>query len=302
MMRAILFLVSLAFAGGAWADGPRLHVVASFSIIADLAQQVGGDRIALGTLVGPEADTHDYEPRPADALGLAQADVVLVNGLGLEGFLDRLIAASGITAPVVTLSDGVTPLPGPHGDTTDPHAWQAPQNVRTYVTNIAAAFCTADPEGCPFYQENARSYGAALDTLDADIRARLAPVPEAHRIVVTPHDAFGYFGMAYGVRFLSPQGTAPEAEASAADLAALIREMRLYQVQAVLGEIGTNPALITQIARETGLPVAGMLFSDALSWPDGPAPTYLDMMRHNAEVIAVALGGSDSGGADSAID
>lgn len=280
----------LALPAALAAEDARLDVVASFSIIGDLAEAVGGERISLHALIGPEASAHDHEPRPADAMVLAGADVVLVNGLGLEGFLDRLIAASGTAAPLVTLSDGIEVLTDAQGRA-DPHAWQSPANVQIYVNNIAEAFCAADAAGCDAYRDNARSYGAALDVLDADIRARLDAVPEARRIVVVPHDAFRYFGTAYGLRFLAPQGTAPEAEASAADVAALIRAMRAEGVRAVLAEAGESAALVAQIAREAGVEVAGALWSDALSGPEGEAATYLDMMRHNAEVIATALGG-----------
>lgn len=267
-----------------------LQVVASFSIIADLAQQVGGDRIAVTALIGPESEAHDHAPRPADAVALARADLVLVNGLGLEGFVDRLLVASGTAAPVVTLGAAITPLHGADGVTPDPHAWQAPQNARAYVEMIAHSLCGVDPGGCATYQDNARAYDAQLQALDDAIRTSLAPIPESRRIVAVPHDAFAYFGAAYGVRFLAPQGTAPEAEASAAGLAALLREMRSADVQAVLAEAGTNPALMEQIARESGLVLGGELFSDALSRPEGPAPTYLQMMQHNAATIAAALG------------
>ncbi|MBW7922883.1 MAG: zinc ABC transporter substrate-binding protein [Rubellimicrobium sp.] len=280
-------LLALAPAALPATEAP-LDVVASFSIIGDLAQAVGGDRIALHTIIGPGTGAHDYEPRPADALALAAADVVLVNGFGLEHFLDRLIEASGTTAPVAVLGAGIEPLRDA-GGTPDPHAWLAPANVRIYTGNIAAAFCAADAAGCADYERNARAFDAVLAALDAEIRASLDAIPAGRRIVAVPHAAFAYFGAAYGVRFLAPQGITPDAEASAADVAALIRAMRAGGVTAVFAEAGENPALITRIAAEAGARVAGVLYADALSGPEGPAASYVEMMRHNADAIAGAL-------------
>ena len=288
----------------AQAENAPLNVVASFSIIGDLAQEVGGDRIALKVLVGADSDAHVYEPRPGDAIALAGADVVLVNGLSFEGFLDRLIGASGTRADVATLSDGIAVLEDPHGghyhftggeavfhaQPIDAHAWQAPANVKIYVANIAAAFCQADAAGCDGYRQNADAYSARLDALDGEIRASFAAIPADRRSVVVSHDAFRYFGDAYGVNFLAPQGVSTEAEASAADVAGLIREIRADNARAIFAENISNPRLITQIATEAGMTVAGTLYSDALSGPDGAAPSYLDMMRHNAAAITTALG------------
>lgn len=285
------------------AGEPPLKVVASFSIIGDLAQEVGGDRIDLTVLVGPDADSHVHEPRPADAIALASADVVLVNGLGLEGFLPRLIEASGTTAQVATLTEGVPILEDPdgghyhfrdgeatfHAEPHDPHAWQSPVNVKTYVGNIAAAFCAADAEGCASFEQNAAAYRAKLDALDAEIRADLDAIPADRRVVVVAHNAFRYFGDAYGVTFLSPQGRSTEAEASAADVAGLIGRIRDEQARAIFAENISDTRLIERIAEEAGMPVSDTLYSDALSAPDGDAPSYLAMMRHNARSIAAAL-------------
>lgn len=285
------------------AGGPPLKIVASFSIIGDLAQEVGGDRIDLKVLVGPDADSHVHEPRPADAIALASADVVLVNGLGLEGFLPRLIEASGTTAQVATLTEGVPILEDPdgghyhfrdseatfHAEPHDLHAWQSPVNVKTYVGNIAAAFCAVDAEGCASYEQNAAVYRAKLDALDAEIRADLDAIPADRRVVVVAHNAFRYFGDAYGVTFLSPQGRSTEAEASAADVAGLIGRIRDEQARAIFAENISDTRLIERIAEEAGMPVSGTLYSDALSAPDGDAPSYLAMMRHNARSIAAAL-------------
>ncbi|CAM3220063.1 zinc ABC transporter substrate-binding protein AztC [Paracoccus nototheniae] len=293
---------ALAITAAAAQAEPR-DVVATFSIIGDLAQQVGGDRITLHTLVGSDADAHVYEPRPADAMALARADVVLTNGLGFEGFLDRLIAASGTDAAVVTLTERAEVLEDPagghyhyegdqaiwHAGAHDPHAWQSVPNARAYVASIADAFCTADAMGCDTYRGNADRYNAELDMLDAEIRTAVEAVPADRRTVVVAHNAFRYFETEYGVTFLSPQGVSTESEASAADVAGLIREIRDQKAGAIFAENISDTRLLDRIAAETDLPLAGTLYSDALSGPDGPAPDYLSMMRHNARAITAAL-------------
>lgn len=295
------FAVLAVTAVAAQAEPP--DVVATFSIIGDLAQQVGGDRITLRMLVGPDADAHVYEPRPADAMALAQADVVLTNGLGFEGFLDRLIAASGTDAAIVTLTESAEVLEDPagghyhyegdqaiwHAGAHDPHAWQSVSNARAYVAAIADAFCAADEEGCDGYRANADRYGADLDALDAEIREALDALPRDRRTVVVAHNAFRYFEEGYGITFLSPQGVSTESEASAADVAGLIREIRDQNAGAIFAENISNTRLLDRIASETELPLAGTLYSDALSASDGPAPDYLSMMRHNAQAITAAL-------------
>nr|5KZJ_A Chain A, Periplasmic solute binding protein [Paracoccus denitrificans PD1222]5KZJ_B Chain B, Periplasmic solute binding protein [Paracoccus denitrificans PD1222] len=280
----------MTFSSLAAAQAEPLDVVATFSIIGDFAAKVGGDRIRLNVLVGPDSDTHVYEPRPADAIALAGADVVLTNGLEFEGFLTRLIAASGTDAAVATLTDGVETMEEPGGGGAhDPHAWQAVPNAKVYVQNIAAAFCAADAEGCAAYQANAARYIGELDALDTEIRAAIAALPQDRRTVVVAHNAFRYFEAAYGVHFLSPQGVSTESEAAAADVAGLIREIRARNASAIFAENISDTRLLEQIAREAGLPLAGTLYSDALSGPDGPASNYIAMMRHNAGAIAAAL-------------
>lgn len=287
------------------AQAEPLNVVATFSIIGDMAAEVGGDRIELKVLVGPDSDSHVYEPRPADAIALARADVVLMNGLEFEGFMTRLIAASGTEAPIVTLTDGVETMEEPggghyhyvdgqaifHAGAHDPHTWQSVTNARVYVDNIAAAFCTADAEGCAEYEANAARYVGELEALDAEIREAVAALPEDRRTVVVAHHAFRYFEAAYGVHFLSPQGISTESEGAAADVAGLIREIRERDATAIFAENISDTRLLETIAAEAGLSLAGTLYSDALSGPDGPAPSYLAMMRHNAGLIAAALAG-----------
>ncbi len=297
----ICYVITSIFSVAAQAE--RLNVVASFSIIGDFAQQVGGEHIDLKVLVGPGSDAHVYEPRPADAMALAGADVVLTNGLSFEGFLSRLIAASGTEAPIIALTEGAHVLDDPagghyhmngdeavfHAAAQDPHAWQSVANVQVYVENIAEAFCAADAGGCEEYRANAARYNDELAALDQHIRDAVADLPPERRSVVVAHNAFRYFEDAYGITFLSPQGVSTEAEASAADVAGLIREIRQHDAGAIFAESISDTRLLDRIAAETDLEIAGTLYSDALSAEDGPAPGYLAMMRHNADSILSAL-------------
>jgi len=297
------------------ASAAELKVVASFSIIADLAKNVGGDRVAITTLVGPDGDAHVYEPRPADAVSLKQADVVLVNGLQLEGFMSRLIETSGTKAPVVEVSKGIEPLKAEeeehhhegektaeadhdhdhedhhHGEF-DPHAWQSIPNAEIYVKNIADAFCAADKAGCTTYTANSKAYLQELADLQTEVKAAIATIPEEKRTIITSHDAFGYFQHEYGLKFIAPEGVSTEAEASAADVAKLIDQVKEDKASAIFVENITNPRLVEQIAKETGLKVGGTLYSDALSGSDGPASTYIDMFHHNVNTLKSAILGS----------
>ena len=299
---AAVGVITLSGAALPAAAAEPLRVVASFSVIGDFAKNVGGDRIALTTLVGPDGDAHVYEPKPADAAAMSAADVVLVNGLHFEGFLRRLAEASGTRATVVELTDGVEPLAaaeeghaheaeGHHG-AFDPHAFQSIANAKIYVKNIADAFCAADAEGCDDYKANAEAYAGKLDALDKEVKDAVAAIPPEKRTVITSHDAFGYFEHEYGITFLAPEGISTEAEASAADVAKLIRQVRHEKASAIFVENITNQRLIEQIASETGLKVGGTLYSDALSDADGPAATYIDMMRNNIGAIKAAVLGS----------
>ncbi len=289
----LLALVLGLLTGPAWAQG-KLPVVASFSILGDLAQRVGGERVAVTTLVGPDGDAHVFEPGPGDARAVAAAQVLVVNGLGFEGWMDRLKQAAGFAGVEAVASAGIEPLTmaeadgGGHGGV-DPHAWHNVANAQAYVRNIAAALESADPAGAETYRANAAAYQAELAELDAAIRADIAVVPAAERVVVTSHDAFGYFAAAYGIEVVAPQGFSTDSEASAASVAGLIRQIRAHGVRAVFVENIADPRLIEQIGRETGATVGGVLYSDALSPPAGPAGSYVAMMRHNAESIARAL-------------
>jgi zinc/manganese transport system substrate-binding protein len=296
-------LVSLSPLADGAASAKKLNVVASFSIIADFARHVGGDRIDLRSLVGANGGPHVYEPRPADVRTIAAADIVLVNGLQFEGFLRRLIEASGTKAPVVELTKGVQPLKSieqahhlgqsrnhhHHHGNYDPHAWQAVPNARIYVKNIADAFCSIDPPGCNTYGTNAKAYDGTLRVLDDEIRATIATIPAHKRVVITAHEAFGYFAHEYGLTFLALEGLSTDAEASASDVASLIRQIKRDKVAAIFVENITDRRLVQRIAAETESKLGGELYSDALSRPDGPAATYVAMMKHNASTIRKAI-------------
>ena len=271
--------------------GAPIKAVASFSTLGDMVQRVGGDRIELTTIVGPNADTHVYEPKPSDAAALKSAQLFFVNGLGFEGWLNRLVEATRFTGTVVTASEGVkTHQMDEDGETvTDPHAWQSLGNGVLYVENIRAALCAADADGCATYTANAATYTAEIEALDKDVRAQIEVVPATDRKVITSHDAFGYFAEAYGVEFLAPEGISTESEASAADVAKLIQQVRQQGAKALFIENMADPRLIRQIADETGAKLGGALYADALSKPDEGAATYLDMFRHNIALLVPAM-------------
>ncbi|MEO6014454.1 MAG: metal ABC transporter substrate-binding protein [Devosia sp.] len=292
MNRSVLALAFALCASPALAA--PLNVVASFSILGDLVKQIGGEHVNVTTIVGPNADTHVYEPKPSDAAILAKADVFIVNGLGFEGWMDRLVQSTGYAGRLTVASRNVTSATMDEGGVvvTDPHAWQSLMNVSLfYVPNIVGALCDADIADCDMFRANGATYSAKLNTLDAEIKERLAALPTEKRKVITTHDAFGYFGRAYGVTFLSPEGISTDAEPSAADVAKLITQIRTEGVTALFIENMSDSRLIEQIARETGATVGGELYADALSEPDGPAATYLDLFKHNADLLIPAMGG-----------
>jgi len=315
---------ALAFAAPAFAQ-EKLNVIATVSILGDIVANVGGDRVEVTTLVGPDGDAHVFQPAPADAQAVAGAQVIVANGLGFEGWMDRLVEASGTKATIISASEGIAPIAfgeekhdhaegeahdhdhaegeahdhdhakeeagheGHDHGAFDPHAWQSVTNVAIYVGNIERGLAAADPAGAEIYKVNAAAYLAELDALDAEIRAAVAALPEDRRTVVTSHDAFGYFAADYGLTFVAPQGVSTEAEASAQDVAALITQIREAGIAAVFVENIADRRLLDQIAAETGAAIGGTLYSDALSAADGPAATYLDMMRHNLGQLTGAL-------------
>jgi zinc/manganese transport system substrate-binding protein len=300
--RRILLAAGLATAfiaapAGAQDTRPnKIKAVATISIVGDLARNVGGDRVEVTTLVGPNGDAHVYSPTPGDAKQLAAANIVFVNGLGLEGWMTRLVTASGTKAPMVVVSNGVTPRRMPDEDNpgrmvTDPHAWQSIADAKIYVANIRDGLAAADPAGKAVYDANAQAYLGKLDALEQEVRAAIAGIPADRRKIITAHDAFGYFGAAYDMSFIAPEGVSTDAEPSAKDVARIITQIRKRKIPAVFLENITDPRLMAQIARETGARIGGKLYSDALSEPSGPAGTYIDMMRHNVREFTKALVG-----------
>ncbi len=339
--------VALSLAAPAFAQSNEpIPVIATFSILGDMVERIGGEHVRVTTLVGPDGDAHVYQPTPADARAVSEADLLFVNGLDFEGWIDRLVDASGFDGTRVVATGGIEPIAfeddhdehgddhgdehaedehhddhgdehaedehhddhgdehaedehhDEHGDehahhhhgAFDPHAWQSLANGEIYARNIAEALAAADPDNAESYRTNADAYLAEMRALDAEIFALVEALPSGARTVVTSHDAFGYFAARYGLTFEAPQGLSTESEPSAADVAELIEQIREEGITAVFVETITDNRLLEQIARETGATIGGTLYSDALSGPDGPASTYLDMMRHNAVTLARSLG------------
>ena len=358
ILRSIgVFVLVAGAVAAARAEPVPVPVVASFSILGDMVQRLGGDRVTVTTLVGPDGDTHVYQPSPADARAVTKARLLVVNGLEFEGWMERLLEAADFKGVLVTATDGIDPIEADedgehhedshkdsHGDSHetgesekhghdgeahdkahkddehhgeeksdghkqaehhdehketdhhghhhgvhDPHAWQDLANAQVYARNIAQGLSAVDPANEAHYQAQLTSYLKELTTLDAEIKAKMAQLPENRRTVVTSHDAFQYFGRAYGLAFLAPQGLSTESEASAEDVARLIRQIREQEISAVFVENLGDPRLIKRIAAESGAVVGGTLYPGALSPPDGPAPTYLDMLRVNASTLHEAL-------------
>ena len=323
---AVLAL-SLAAPAIAQSDKP-IPVVATFSILGDMVKRIGGDHVAVRTLVGPGGDTHVYQPTPADARSVSEAMILVVNGLQFEGWLNRLIDASDFDGMRVVATEGIEPITFDdehdngaslevhaeeaghdhdhdhdhddeahaeadhdhhHHGAFDPHSWQSLGNAVAYINNITAALAQADPANAADFYQNRAAYEAEIEALDAEIREIVAALPANRRTVVTSHDAFQYFGRDYGLTFLAPQGLSTESEASARDVARLIQQIRERGIRAVFMENVADPRLLERIADETGAVIGGTLYPGALSGPDGPAATYLDMMRHNAMTLAQAL-------------
>jgi zinc/manganese transport system substrate-binding protein len=261
-------------------------------------KNVGGDRVDVTTLVPANGDAHVYAPTPADAKKLAEAQIVFTNGLGFEGWIARLVKSSATKAIVVVTTRGIKPLKAAdahgHGHThadSDPHAWQSVANVKTYVANIRDALAASDPANKAVYEANAAAYLGKLDTLDREIREAIGRVPAERRRIITTHDAFGYFRTAYGVEFIAPQGVSTDSEASARDIARIITQIKKQKIPAIFLENVSDPRLLKRIADETGAKMGGTLYSDALTGEKGPAPTYIDMMRHNIRTLSEALTG-----------
>jgi zinc/manganese transport system substrate-binding protein len=281
----ICFMLALIASPSSAAD--RLNVVASFSILGDFARQVGGDKVEVTALVGPDSDVHVYTPTPHDARDVGAARLLIINGLGLQGWMPRLLQASGGKAQIVTASQGITPRQ--RGADVDPHAWQSVKNAMIYVRNIRAALVAVDPADAEAFKANAERYLTQLDALDHEVHMAIDKIPSERRKVISTHDAFGYFAADYGIQFIAPLGVSTETEPSARDVAGIIDQVKRTQIPAVFLENFNDDRLIGRIAAETGAQVGGTLYSDALSDENGPAPTYIDMVRHNIKALTSAL-------------
>jgi zinc/manganese transport system substrate-binding protein len=294
-MAVALALVAVGPAAAQDNAPAKLKVLATFSILGDLVRNVGGDRVEVATLVGPNSDAHVYAPAPADAKKVADAKVVFTNGLGYEGWMSRLVKASGSKAPLVVATKGIKERKTKgghghdHGGGADPHAWQSVANVKVYVANIRDALVAADPAGKAAYEANATAYLGKLDALDKDVRAAVAAIPVDRRKIISTHDAFGYFQQAYGVEFIAPQGVSTESEPSARDVARIITQIKKQKIPAVFLENIADARLMERIAQESGARIGGKLYSDALTDEKGDAPSYIELMRHNVKTLGAAL-------------
>ncbi|REC95333.1 metal ABC transporter solute-binding protein, Zn/Mn family [Kushneria indalinina] len=325
-------MLALSPLSAAVAQAAEVRAVASFTLLADVVSEVGGDRVEVSSLIGPNGDPHAYEPTPNDVRRVRDADVVFMSGLGLEGWMGRLIEASGFKGSPVVVSDNIhTREMGEdehghghdggdgHGDEhghddahghdddahahdgghhhahdgPDPHVWNDPSNVEVWVDNIVSALSKVDPAGADAYRANGDAYKQELASLDDYARAQFEAIPEDRRRILTSHDAFGYLGDRYGVTFLSPLGTTTDSEASARDVAGLITQMREEHIGSYFLENTNDPRLVEQIARATDARPGGTLYVGALSDADGPAPTYVDMFRFNVDQLAAAMQQND---------
>ena len=282
--------VSLAFGTAQSAD--KVPVTATFSILGDLVRVVGGERVSVTTLVGPDEDAHVFEPKPANARAIVQSRLLVVNGLGFEPWAQKLVRSAGFKGDTLVASKGIKPrlMANEKGrDETDPHAWQNPLNVMMYARNIAGSLAKVDPAGAAVYQANADNYVKDLQALDAETKAQFAAIPADKRKVITSHDAFGYFGAQYQVKFLAPQGMSTDGEPSARQVALLIRQIQREKIKAVFVENMSSPRLLAQLSKDAGAIAGPALFVDALSAAGGPADTYLKLIRHNAMQLAAGM-------------
>ncbi|WP_331255382.1 metal ABC transporter substrate-binding protein [Candidatus Bealeia paramacronuclearis] len=268
-----------------------LKVVTSFSILADMTKEVGGEWIDVKPIVGPNQDTHVYEPRPSDLKNVAQADLIIINGLGFEGWIERLTQSSGYQKEVAVATQGLQPHRMNHDgqEVPDPHAWHSPQNALIYVENISNALQKVIPEHAADIQKRATSYQEKIKVLDQEMKDTFSIIPIEKRKVITAHDGFGYLGQDYDITFLAPLGISTDSEPSAHQLAVLIKQIHHEGIKAIFIENISNPRLLEQMASEAGVSLQGVLYSDALSAPGTEADTYLKMMHHNIGVLKKAF-------------
>lgn len=291
-MKRFGMMVSLVLACSSQAAlAKNLNVVTSFTVLADMAKQVGGEHVTVKSLVGPDGDPHSFEPSPQDSVALSKADVVIVSGLGMEGWMDRLVSASGYKGKVIVASEGISmrKMIDDGKQITDPHAWNSAENGAIYAQNITRALVAADPEDAAAISDSGSEYVTRLKLLDSWAKTRFEAIPKSKRKVLTSHDAFGYFGQEYGVTFLAPVGFSTEAEANASDVAGLIKQLKNQQIKTYFIENQTDPRLVKQIAAASGAQPGGELYPEALSAASGPASTYEMAFKHNVDAIANSM-------------
>lgn len=284
-------LAAAALLSSPLAMAKTVDAVASFSILGDIVQEVGGEHVKVTTLVGPDGDPHSFEPSPKDSKAINASDVVFVSGLGLEGWIDRLVTASGYKGHLVTASEGVNSrkMEEDGKQITDPHAWNSMANGVIYATNVMNALIKADPEDADYFRQRGTAYIEQLQKLDAWAETEFTGIPQSKRKVLTSHDAFGYFGQEYHVSFMAPVGFSTEAEASASGVASLIKQIKEEKVKTYFIENQTDPRLVKQIAAASGAQPGGELYPEALSGPQGPATTYIKAFKHNVETIVASM-------------
>ena len=291
-MKRFGMMVSLVLACSSQAAlAKNLNVVASFTVLADMAKQVGGEHVTVKSLVGPDGDPHSFEPSPQDSVALSKADVVIVSGLGMEGWMDRLVSASGYKGKVIVASEGISmrKMIDDGKQITDPHAWNSAENGAIYAQNITRALVAADPEDAAAINDSGSEYVTRLKLLDSWAKTRFEAIPKSKRKVLTSHDAFGYFGQEYGVTFLAPVGFSTEAEANASDVAGLIKQLKEQHIKTYFIENQTDPRLVKQIAAASDAQPGGELYPEALSAENGPASTYEMAFKHNVDTIANSM-------------
>ncbi|MEC5344953.1 metal ABC transporter substrate-binding protein [Brenneria populi] len=291
MKRSIIALALSGLLLSPLAMAKNLDVVASFSVLGDMVSHIGGDRVTVTDLVAPNGDPHEFEPSPKDSKTLAKADVVFVSGLGLEGWMDRLIAASGYQGKAIVASEGISPLHMEEDGkvVTDPHAWNSMGNGVIYARNIVKALSAADPQNADYFRQQGEAYIQQLQELDRYAKKTFADIPAEKRKVLTSHDAFGYFSQAYGVKFLSPVGYSTESEASSKKVASLIEQIKKEQIKVYFIENQTDPRLVKQIAGASGAQPGGELYPEALTDASGPAATYTAAFKHNVDTMASSM-------------
>ena len=279
----LTFLCLLFLANTVSANDSSIRVVTSFSILEDLVKELGGQYVSVVNLVGRNSDAHMYQPKPSDAVAIAKADLVVFNGLGFEGWIPRLIKNSGYKNQQIIASRGVDAIK--NGKEIDPHAWQSFHNIRLYIQNISQMLIQLRPQHVEALTKRQQKYLDSVSNLEQRLKKQFASIPPNKRIVVTSHDAFGYLGREFKIQFLAPLGLSLEVEASAEDVAAIIDQIREQSVKALFVENINNPRLLELISAETNVTIGGHLYSDALSEVEGPASTYLKMMRYNIESL-----------------